>query len=121
MSNAIEVRDLVKNYPTFSLHNVSFTVPTGYIMGFIGPNGAGKTTTIKSILNLINYQSGQINIFGLDNRSHAAAINSQIGVVMDSPYYLEEWKVSEVEKAVSPFYENWDAGKFTELRDDPNR
>jgi len=66
MNNALEVRNLVKDYPTFSLHNVSFTLPTGYIMGFIGPNGAGKTTTIKSILNLINYQAGQIGVLGLD-------------------------------------------------------
>lgn len=36
-------------------------------MGFIGPNGSGKSTTIKLILNLLNKDSGQIKVFGLDN------------------------------------------------------
>jgi len=115
MSNALEVRHLVKEYPTFALKDVSFELPTGYIMGFVGPNGAGKTTTIKSILNLINYPAGQIEVFGLDNKTNTAAINERIGVVMDSPFYLDEWKIADVEKAVSPFYQNWDSAKFAEL------
>ena len=45
----VEVRDLVKTYPSFQLKNVSFCVDRGKITGFIGRNGAGKTTTIKSI------------------------------------------------------------------------
>jgi len=115
MTNALEVRNLTKVYPTFSLKNVSFAVPTGYIMGFIGPNGAGKTTTIKSILNLINYPAGQINIFGMDSKSNTAEINEKIGVAMDSPFYLDEWKISDVEQAVSPFYRNWDSASFATL------
>jgi|GEM_PF-6405508 len=47
MNNILEVRRLRKSYPTFTLNDVSFDVPSGYIMGFIGTNGAGKTTTIK--------------------------------------------------------------------------
>lgn len=42
MENVIEVRNLCKNYPSFQLKNVSFTVPSGSIVGFIGENGAGK-------------------------------------------------------------------------------
>ena len=41
----LEVRDLEKRYPTFTLDKVSFSLEPGYIMGFIGRNGAGKTTT----------------------------------------------------------------------------
>ena len=53
MNDLMNVKSICKNHPAFSLDNVSFNVPKGYIMGFIGPNGAGKTTTIKSILNMI--------------------------------------------------------------------
>lgn len=42
MSNILEVHNLRKCYDTFSLKDVSFSMPSGYIMGFIGPNGAGK-------------------------------------------------------------------------------
>ena len=38
MKNAIEVKDLTKQYPGFLLDKVSFTVPAGSIVGFIGEN-----------------------------------------------------------------------------------
>lgn len=115
MNHDLEVRGLNKNYDTFSLKDVSFEVPTGYIMGFIGLNGAGKTTTIKSILNMVNYQSGEIRVFGSDSKNKDIQLNGQIGVVMDSPFYVEDWSVTDVEKAVSPFYSHWDSVKFTDL------
>lgn len=107
MDNILEVRNLNKNYDTFSLKNISFEIPKGYIMGFIGPNGAGKTTTIKSILNMVKYQSGDVRLFGLKNE--------QIGIVMDSPFYVEDWKMTDVEKALSPFYRKWDSKKYAAL------
>ena len=115
MNNALEVHGLKKKYDTFSLKDVSFQIPTGYIMGFIGPNGAGKTTTIKSILNMINYEADEIKLFGFNGKEHAEQINDQIGVVMDSPFYVEDWTTGDVEKAVSPFYRNWSSAKYSEL------
>ena len=53
MTNYLEVTNLSKSFDSFQLHNISFTLPKGYIMGLIGPNGSGKTTTIKLILNNI--------------------------------------------------------------------
>ena len=52
MTNYLEVTNLSKSFDSFQLHNISFTLPKGYIMGLIGPNGSGKTTTIKLILNM---------------------------------------------------------------------
>ena len=56
--NAIEVRNLSKNYKGFSLENISFTLPSGCIMGLVGENGAGKSTTIKLILEMIKKSGG---------------------------------------------------------------
>ncbi|HWQ75650.1 MAG TPA: ABC transporter ATP-binding protein [Syntrophomonas sp.] len=115
MNNALEVRGLNKSYDAFALKDVSFAIPKGYIMGFIGPNGAGKTTTIKSILNMIFYQSGEIRLFGADSRDNGAWVNEQIGVVMDSPLYVEDWTLTDVEAAVAPFYRHWDGRKYAQL------
>ena len=52
MNNAIEVKNLRKEYKDFTLNDISFSLPTGYIMGFVGQNGAGKTTTIRLMLNM---------------------------------------------------------------------
>ena len=51
--NAIEVKNLSKHYKGFSLENISFSLPSGCIMGLVGENGAGKSTTIKLILDMI--------------------------------------------------------------------
>ncbi len=52
MANALEIATLRKNYRAFTLRDISFQVPEGYVMGLIGPNGAGKTTIIRLIMNL---------------------------------------------------------------------
>jgi len=113
MSNVLEVRNLTKIYPKFSLKDISFEIPKGYIMGFIGPNGAGKTTTLKAILAMINYQSGEIKLLGEDNA--AGSLNERVGIVMDTTLYVEEWTMKDVEKAISPFYKRWDSEKYTQL------
>ena len=63
--NAIEIRNLEKNYNNFSLTiKILLDIPEGYITGFIGPNGSGKTTTIKALLGMVKPKSAAIcNIF----------------------------------------------------------
>ena len=68
--DAITIKNLNKTYKDFSLQDISFSVPKGSVMGFVGENGAGKTTTLKAILNLISYDSGNIEIFGLDSKKN---------------------------------------------------
>ena len=67
MDNNILVQNLCKQFEDFSLDNVSFKVPKGRIVGFIGENGAGKSTTINLILNELSKDSGQIQVFGIQD------------------------------------------------------
>lgn len=115
MNNLLEVKDLCKHYHTFSLKEVSFTLPEGYIMGFIGANGAGKTTTLKAILEMIQIDSGQIKLFDDRYREHPEQAKEELGVVMDLPFFVDDWSVNEVEDAITPFYSRWDKNKFREL------
>ncbi|MHC1695526.1 MAG: ABC transporter ATP-binding protein [Eubacteriales bacterium] len=115
MNNTIEITGLSKSFKNFEYRDVSLTLPTGYIMGFIGPNGSGKTTTIKLILNMLKRDSGSIKIFGKDNLSDETQIKERIGVVMDSPFYVDDWTLIDLEKALSPFYKKWDTDKYRQL------
>ncbi len=69
---ALEVIDLVKEYPSWrnesvkAVNRVNFSVNTGEIVGLLGPNGAGKTTIIKCVCDLINPTSGIIKVFEED-------------------------------------------------------
>ena len=112
MNNAIEIQNLCKSFKDFSLNNISFSLPMGYIMGFVGQNGAGKTTTIRLILNMINRDGGEIKLFGLDNVRDEQKIKQDIAVVFDDIYFVDSWKVREVETAIKRFYSNWSSKLF---------
>lgn len=114
MTSAIKVEKLRKSYSSFTLNDISFEVPEGYITGFIGPNGAGKTTTIKSILSFLRPDGGSIEVLGHKETERGNALD-QVGVVMDTPYLVKDWTVREVENAVRPFYRAWDEERFQHL------
>jgi ABC-2 type transport system ATP-binding protein len=111
MNNILAINGISKSYGAFSLKDVSFTVPEGYICGFIGPNGAGKTTTIKAVLNIVRADAGTVELFGNAGGDDPL---KRVGVVMDSPFYVDEWTISDVETVLSPFYQNWNSQKYYE-------
>ena len=63
---ALEIKNLSKVYngTLRALDNVSFNVEKGKVFGLLGPNGAGKTTLIKSLLGIIQIQSGEAKMLG---------------------------------------------------------
>ena len=107
MENILEVKKLQKSFKNFTLNDISFTLPRGYIMGFIGPNGAGKSTTIKLIMNLLKKEGGQINIFGKDHIKHEKEIKNRIGFVYDENHFYEELTLHEMKYIIAPFYKSW--------------
>ena len=87
MANAFMVSGLTKTYQDFVLDHVSFSVPSGSIVGLIGENGAGKSTTINAALGLIQKEDGVVSI--LDREELDGDIKEQIGVVFDGSNYPE--------------------------------
>ena len=77
MSNAIEIRYLIKNYLRFSLGPIDLNVPQGSIYGLIGPNGAGKTTALDLIFGMGHNDAGTIKVLGLDHQRQAVEIKRQ--------------------------------------------
>lgn len=112
MENILEIQNLNKHYPSFTLQDVSFAVPNGSIVGFIGENGAGKTTTIKLILNEIKRDSGNIRIFGMDNIQDEQKIKEQIGVVFDESYFHGEFKAGNIASILKKIFRSWDDSLF---------
>ena len=81
--NALELKNVCKNYKDFTLDHLSLTLPQGCIMGLIGENRAGKSTPIKLILDMISMDSGSISILGRDSRVESRSLKEEIGVVLD--------------------------------------
>ncbi len=112
---ALQLIGVCKAYKGFALDDVSFELPRGYICGLIGPNGAGKTTIIKLIMNLIRRDAGSINVLGMDNRAHEAAVKSKIGFVYDVPRLYDDASLKDIARSVAPFYSHWDQAQFDTL------
>lgn len=110
----LSVRDLCKTYPGFTLDHVSFSLESGYIMGFIGRNGAGKTTTLKSMLGLVHPDGGTVEMFGMDLRENESACRQQIGVVLGDARYYGSKRLRDVVETTARFYEHWDAAAYRE-------
>ena len=110
--NVLEVRELRKTYPAFTLKDVSLDVPQGAIVGFIGRNGAGKSTTLKSVLGLVHPDSGTVRAFGLDYAANEATIRRRIGVVLGGIDFYPKKKVGVITDVTRRFYSNWDEDKY---------
>ena len=113
MKNAIEIRNLVKNYgDKFTLGEINLDIPSGIIIGLIGENGAGKTTLIKSILNIIRSDKGNIKIFEKDIKINESEIKENIGVVLDNMFFPELLMPKDINSIMKEVYKNWDEQLF---------
>ena len=118
MEKICEVKNLKKSYGGFSLEDVSFFLEKGSITGFVGRNGAGKSTTIKSMLNLVHRDGGEISFFGLDADENERRIKQKIGYASAGVHYYERKKIRDIADVVSRFYDNWDGGLFDRYMSD---
>ncbi len=85
----IEVSRVSRLFGDFrAVNDVSFSIPTGQIVGLLGPNGAGKTTTMRMITGFILPSSGSIKIDGVDISENSVEAKKKIGYMPESaPLY----------------------------------
>ena len=114
MNNMLKVDKVRKNYPTFSLKDVSFEVKPGQIMGFIGRNGAGKTTTLKCIMNLVHYESGEVIAFDKDMSKNELECKQRIGFALSELNYYPNKTIRQLMDVTKRFYKKFDEHKFSE-------
>ncbi len=113
----LSVRGLYKKYQNFELNNVSFDLEHGTITGFIGRNGAGKTTTLKSLLNLVHPNSGEILFFGKSFKENEFEIKQKIGFVAGGIDYYPKKKIKTITETTRRFYKNWDDKAYNHYMD----
>ena len=84
-------------------------------MGFIGRNGAGKTTTLKSIMNMIHYESGKISAFDKDMNEYELENKQRIGFALSELNYYPNRTIRRLMDVTKRFYKNFDENKFVEV------
>ena len=111
----LEVRNLSKEYKTFLLDNISFTLARGYIMGYVGQNGAGKSTTLNLITNICKSSSGEIYVDGITCEEDESRYKESIGYIGDEFYFPDNFRIRDVRSVLRNFYKTFRTEKFDEL------
>ena len=91
MSQAVKIKSLTKSFGAIrAVHNVSFNVSHGEVLGFLGPNGAGKSTTMKMITGFLEPTSGTVEVNGHDVLENPLSVKRSIGYLPEgAPAYGE--------------------------------
>lgn len=93
---AVKVDDLVKRYRELvAIDHLSLEIYENEIFGLLGPNGSGKSTLINSILALLKFEQGEVEIFGKKMGPTEYELKQQIGLVPQEPAVYEELTVYE--------------------------
>ncbi len=108
--NALELNNLTKRYPGFTLNNVSFAIPSGCILGLVGENGAGKSTTIKLILGMLQPDGGSITVLG-----NTRLDKEDIGVVPDEVGLPRCLDARQIGRIMAGIYKNWEPQAYRAL------
>lgn len=111
--NALEVKGLTKSFRTFTLRDVTFTLPMGSALGLVGENGAGKSTTIALLMGLLPRDGGEVSVLGCDCADEDfTARKEYIGVVFDEACFPEGITAEQVDRIEKNIYKNWDSEAY---------
>lgn len=76
------------------IHDISFSVGKGEIVGFLGPNGAGKTTTMRMIAGFTTPTSGKVTVAGCDMATRNQEAARHLGYLPEQPPLYDVLDVS---------------------------
>ena len=111
----ISLRDLRKSYRDFEFGPVDLEVEAGYVVTVIGPNGSGKSTLFGMLMNLIQPDSGERELFGLSYPKDEVAIKQRIGYVPERSLGHDGMRVKDLAEFVSYWYPHWDWRLYREI------
>ena len=91
MNNILKIENLNTSYgKNLILKDINLEIKEGSIFGLIGPNGAGKSTLMKSILGLVEKDSGKITLYGKEiNEKNQKETNKNLGSLIESPSFYD--------------------------------
>lgn len=114
MEDMIRINGLSKAYRDFSLKEVNLSLPKGCVMGLIGENGAGKSTLIKSMLDIVRRDEGQVELLGMELDHNGPQIRQETGVVFGESHFHDFLNALHVSGIMKRMFTGWDEGLFKE-------
>jgi len=102
---AVRCEHVTKRYgDVIAVDGLSLTVRRGECFGLLGPNGAGKTTTIEILEGLLAPDAGEVEVLGLQWRTHEAELRQRLGIQLQETRLAEKLTVEETLRLFRAFY-----------------
>lgn len=110
----IKISHLTTHTKGFSLQDVSFLVPEGFITGIIGENGAGKTTLFRQIMMEDARYSGEISVNGVALKDHRQEFMQEIGFISEEQKFFRNYNALQNVDFLQGFYKKFNRDLFKE-------
>lgn len=110
----IEFKNVSKAYDGFTLKDISFCLPKGYIMGLVGTNGAGKTTLLNLLMGVLKPSRGEVIIDGMNYNDNSCEIKDKIGFVLSENVFFNGISLIDNATIFGEYYSKYDRDDFLE-------
>jgi ABC-2 type transport system ATP-binding protein len=115
-SSTVEASHLSKRFGAKRvLHDLSFGVSPGDVIGVLGKNGAGKTTLLELMLGFTQPTEGAVRLFGHESYRLPGDVKARIGFVPQQDELLDSLKVADQLRVIASFYPRWDSELIARL------
>lgn len=120
MSNAIEIKNLKKEYKGFALNVPELNIPQGVATALIGENGAGKSTLLNILTGIRLDYKGDITYFEkyTEKDREEGPVKEMIGYTGPGNYYLPQWNVGQIEEISNLLFDNFHVERFEAMCDE---
>lgn len=111
----IELKNVRKSYPPFTLNLDSFVIESGRITGLVGLNGSGKTTLFRLIAGLARPEEGDVDVFEYSAWNMPVSVKERIGVVFADSTFPDWCTPKGLRSVLGDFYSHFDCGMYDHL------
>ncbi|WP_172254584.1 ABC transporter ATP-binding protein [Saccharibacillus deserti] len=114
----VRIEKLTKKYANRrGVDGLSFEVEAGQVLGLLGPNGSGKTTAMKAMTGLLQPDSGEIALLGMDPAQQLPAILERTGCMIETPGLYPYLTARQNLQLTGRFYPGFDTDTVDSLLD----
>ena len=111
----ISLKDIRKSYGNFELGPVDLAIEPGYVVAVVVPNGGGKSSLVRMLMNMVQPDSGEVELFGGAYPDDEVAIKQKVGYVPERSSGHDEMSAKALGEFVSHFYPGWDGRLYEDL------
>ncbi len=115
MTVAFALTGIHKQYPQFTLSDISLSLPHGQIMGLVGVNGAGKTTLLRILTGLVRADRGDVRVLGLRMPEDQVAVKADTGFASEDMRLYKSQTLRWHMDLIAAIYPGWDENYARDL------